>query len=126
MHPLLHLIATRPQLLAEHAQAYADLLADELPRTTAAWKRRALLQALALLALLAATVLAGVALMLWSTLVPGPAPFPWLLLLVPLVPLVAAIACLVAARTPQRQGRSELQQQFSADLAMLRDAAAAP
>jgi protein-S-isoprenylcysteine O-methyltransferase Ste14 len=124
MHPLLNLIATRPQLLADHAQAYAELMADELPRAASAWKRQALLNALALLGLLAALVLAGVALMLWAALPALSMPAPWLLVVVPLLPLAAAGACLIAAQArARRRGRSELQQQLSADLAMLRQAA---
>jgi len=127
MHPLLNLIATRPQLLAEHAQAYAELLADDLPRVASAWKRQAWLNAVAVLGLLAALVLAGVALMLWAALPTLSMPAPWLLVVVPLLPLAAAAACLIAAQArPRRKGASELQQQLSADLAMLREAAAAP
>lgn len=125
MHPLLNLIATRPQLLAEHAQAYAELVAAELPHSASAWKRQALLNALALLGLLAALLLAGVALMLWAALTPLPASAPWLLVAVPLLPAVGAIGCLIAARARvERNVLAELQQQFSADLAMLREVAA--
>ena len=77
MHPLLHLIATRPQLLAEHAQAYAELVSTELPRASAAWKRQALLNTLAWLGFLAALLLGGVALMLWASLPLSSMPAPW-------------------------------------------------
>ncbi len=122
MHPLLNLLATRPLLLAEHAQAYAELLAAELPRATAAFKRRALLLALALLGLLAALLLAGVALMLWAVLPALPMQAPWLLVVVPLLPAGGALACLIAGQA-RRDARGELQRQLSADLALLREAA---
>jgi hypothetical protein len=41
VHPLLHLIATRPQLLADHAEAYAELVAVEIDCMSATWTRRA-------------------------------------------------------------------------------------
>lgn len=126
MHPLLNLIATRPQLLAEHAQAYADLVADELPRAASDWKRQALLNLLALLAFLAALLLAGMALMLWGALPNTSMPAAWLLLVVPLLSLMAAIALFIAAQLgARRRGHSELRQQLQADLALLRAATAA-
>jgi len=125
MHPLLKLIATRPQLLAEHAQAYAELAAIELPRAASAWKRQALLHALALLGLLASLLLAGVALMLWATLPSLSMPAPWLLIAVPLMPGAGAMACLIALQArSERNGLAGLQHQVSADLGMLRDAVA--
>ena len=125
MPPLLNLIATRPQLLAEHAQAYGALLAAELPRAAAACKRQALLMGLALASLLATTLLAGVGLMLWAAMPALAMPSGWLLLVVPLVPALAGIACWMAARAPvERDLLAELQRQVSADLAMLREVAA--
>lgn len=127
MHPLLNLIATRPQLLAEHAQAYADLVAEELPRASATWKRQALLHGLAFVALLAALLLGGVALMLWAVLPVAPMPTPWLLIAVPLLPAIAGAVCLMAARYVGG-GRvlGDLRQQLSADLEMLRTTGSAP
>ena len=66
MHPLLALLATRPQLLADHAQAYAALFNEEFDQARASWQRTAVLQAVALCCVSAAAVLAGVALMLWA------------------------------------------------------------
>ena len=126
MHPLLNVIATRPQLLAEHAQAYVELVAAELPRATAAWKRQALLNGLALLSLLASLVLGGVALMLWAALPWASMPTPWLLTAVPLLPAVAGIACLMAARSGTEANLlGDLRQQLGADAKMLHEAALA-
>jgi hypothetical protein len=48
MNPLLRLIATQPQLLADHAQAYGELVVAELGNSLAVWKRSAVLHAAAL------------------------------------------------------------------------------
>ena len=126
MHPLLNVIATRPQLLAEHAQAYAELLAAELPRATAAWKRQALLNGLAWLGLLATLLLGGVALMLWAALPAAAMPAAWLLIAVPLLPAVGAILCLIAAPSGvERKLLGDLCQQLGADAKMLHEAALA-
>ena len=126
MHPLLNVLATRPQLLAEHAQAYAELVAAELPRATAAWKRQALLNGLALLSLLASLLLGGVALMLWAALPAAAMPAAWLLIAVPLLPALAGIACLIAARSgTEAHLLGDLRQQLGADAKILQEAALA-
>lgn len=125
MHPLFHLIASRPQLLADHALAYAELVAAEIPRVSAAWKRSALLTAAAVLGVALALGLAGVALMLWAVLPEASMRAPWALLVVPLVPLTAALVCLLAAqRGGERAAFDELRLQVQADIGMLREAAA--
>lgn len=125
MHQLLHLITTRPQLLAAHAEAYAALASEEFPRIGAAWKRRALLDALALCGLAVAAVLAGVALMLWASLPAVPAQASWVLIGVPLLPLVAAAWCALAARGGSgRDALANLREQLQADLRLLREVAA--
>ena len=45
MHPLLQILATRPQLLVEHAQAYGELAGAEMARASIHWKRQTLLAA---------------------------------------------------------------------------------
>lgn len=122
MHPLLNLLTNRPQLLVEHAQGYVDLLAVELPRAASAYKRTLLLNAVALLGLQAALLLAGLGLMLWAALPTSPMPAAWLLIAVPLLPLATALGCLIAARSGvARHSLVVVQEQFSADLALLRD-----
>jgi cytochrome bd-type quinol oxidase subunit 2 len=121
MHPLLGLLATRPQLLVDHAQAYAALFSEELDQACATWQRRAVLQAVALCCLGVAAVLAGVALMLWAV---NPVPqtyAPWVLLFTPLLPLLVAAACLVLVRKSNcEHAFANLSRQISADIAMLR------
>ncbi len=120
MHPLLRLLATNPELLAGHAQAYAELLALEIGAASASWHRRARLQACALCCLSVAAVLAGVALMLWSV---AYAPALWALLSAPLLPLAAGLWCLLAARQPPGQRPFDsLRRQLREDLALLREA----
>ncbi|HCX82595.1 MAG: hypothetical protein A3E00_17245 [Curvibacter sp. RIFCSPHIGHO2_12_FULL_63_18] len=124
LHPLFHLIATQPQLLGDHAQAYGELIGTELATQAAALKRRTLLGALALCLLGVATVLAGVALMLWVTLVPAPPQTTlWVLALVPGIPALLALVCGLLARAPSNAtdpAFAELRRQVQADMALLR------
>lgn len=125
MHPLVHLITTRPQLLAEHAEAYAALASQEFPRIGAAWKRRALLDALALCGATLSAGLAGVAMMLWASLPTIPQQASWALVGMPLLPLAAAAWCAVAARGGNgREALASLREQVQADLRLLREVAA--
>mgnify|MGYP000688444286 CR=1 FL=1 len=126
MHPLLHLIAKRPQLLADHAEAYVGLVADELPRVSNAWKRKAVLFAMAMVGLLVGLTLIGVALML-SVVNPGlELTASWPLIAVPLIPILAGLVCFVAAQSDSgRPAFDDLRVQVKADVAMLREAAAA-
>ena len=124
-HPLLHLVASRPELLVEHAQGYVDLASAEVSAVSARWKRGALLSAAALCCLVAALVLVGVALMLWAAIPSVQMPAPWLLVVVPLPPLALALWCLLAARAPAAGGAFEqLRRQLNADMALLREVGA--
>lgn len=126
MHPLLHLIATRPQLLAEHAEAYAALVAAEVPRISAAYRRSAWLAALSLGSLGAGVVLAGVAAMLWAVTPDASLRGAWALIAVPALPLVAGLACALAARRGREsEAFDNLRQQVQADIELLREAALA-
>lgn len=120
MNPWLHLVANRPHLLAEHAQAYAELAAAQIAGVSADWKARALLIALASGSLLVAATLAGVSLLLWSVTAQPPAS-PWVLIATPAVPAVLAACCLVALRLRRpRASAGALRQQFEADLLIWR------
>lgn len=125
MHPLLKLIATQPQLLADHAEAYASLVSAELGIASTALKRRAVLTAAALCCLGVTAVLGGVALMLWGVVPLANSQAPWLLIAAPLAPALLAIACLLAARSPADAGAFDnVRSQVKADMAMLRELAA--
>jgi len=122
MHPLFHLIATRPQLLAHHAEAYAELVASEIGNVSAVWKRRAMLNAVALCCLGAAAVLAGVALMLWAVIPGAHVQAPWALISTPLLPIAVAVWCLLAARATGAGGAFDnIRRQVQADMVMLRE-----
>lgn len=125
MHPLLRLVTNQPQLLAEHAEAYADLFGEELDAASTMWKRQALFGAVALCGLGVGAVLAGVALMLWAVIPAADIQAPWALIVAPLLPLLAAIACAVAARNQTAEGAfGAMRQQVKADVAMLREVSA--
>lgn len=123
IHPLLRLIATRPELLAEHGEAYAELLAEEAGVWRAQWMRRALCGAVALACGVLALTLAGVAGMLWAVTAPENLHAPWALFVVPAVPLVMALGAFGLARAEASSKPFEaLRSQLRADIAMLREA----
>ena len=123
LHPLLHLVATQPRLLLDHAEAYADLVAEEIANASAAWKRRALLSAIAMCCLGVAVIFAGVALMLWAVSPALQNRALWILVAVPLLPLVIGLLCLLLAKAGD-SGRAfdDLRRQVRADMNMLREA----
>ena len=57
MQPFLRLIAARPQLLTDHVQAYADLMAADFGDASAAFTRRVILGGAALMGALVTTLL---------------------------------------------------------------------
>ena len=126
LHPVLHLLATRPAWLAEHAEAYADLGAAELADAGTQYSRALLLGALSLCALGVAATLAGVALMLWALTPVLPERAAWLLVATPALPLALALAGLAAQRRARRGPLFLLlRQQLQADLLLMREAGAA-
>lgn len=122
MHILLKLLLAQPRLVADHAQAYAELVAADFGDASAALTRRVVVGGAGLLCLLVATVLAGVALLLCAVTTAAQIQAPWALVVVPLVPFVAAVACLVwvRAQLPLRP-LVNLRSQARADLDMLRE-----
>jgi hypothetical protein len=125
IHPLLRLIATQPQLLADHAEAYAGLVSEDLSRTASIWTQRVVLYVVALAFVAVALVLTGVALMLWSVTPAASMNAPWALIATPAVPFVIAIACGLLARRKTVDTFADLKQQMAADLVMLREVSAA-
>jgi hypothetical protein len=125
IHPLLRLIATEPQILGDHVEAYAELVGDEVKKTSSAWSLRIALYLAALALGCVALVLAGVAVMLWAALPPSGFQVPWLLVAVPAAGFVAAIVCvLLARRNPVENAFDNVKKQLSADMAMLREVSA--
>jgi hypothetical protein len=130
LHPLIQLAATRPQLLLDHAAAWADLLATECGPALRARRQRLLWQGLGAALLMVGLVLAGVAVMLAAMAgltglsAPGgagPTPGLWAtLVLTPVLPLLAAMACAGQARRCGDGGAAQrLLQQAQADWALL-------
>jgi len=122
IHPLLRLIATEPQLLGDHVEAYAELVGEEVQKTGAAWSMRLALYAAALSLAGVGLVLTGVALMFWAALPPSGFQAPWVLIAVPVVTFLLAAACfLFARRKPTESAFDNVRKQLSADMAMLRE-----
>jgi uncharacterized membrane protein len=126
LQSLFRLITTQPQLLLDHAEAYSELVVEEIADVSSAWKRRALFGAIALLLAMLAVTFAGVSLLLWATAPVAQIHTPWLLWAVPITPLVLAFVCWLVAKNNARQGAfTDLRSQLKADLAMLRPTKAA-
>lgn len=125
LYTLLRLSITQPQLLAEHADAYAELVSTEVRSALALWQRQLGLNALAVGCLVVAAVLAGVAWMLWAVTPAENIRAPWALLGAPLLPCALALWCLIQARSRSHGIAFEkLLQQLRSDIAMLRKASA--
>ena len=125
MHILLRLVLSRPQLLVDHAQAYGDLMAADLGDASAALSRRAILGATAVMCLLAAVILAGVSLMLWAAVPTAQMGAPWMLIVVPLAPLLGSVTGFVFMRGQRRMHPFDnLRAQLRADLDILRESSA--
>ena len=122
LHPLLRLALARPDLLADHAGAYAELAVAGAREALADWQVRVLGWALLAAGLLLCLAFGGVALMLHGA-VASP-PVPWLLWAVPLAPALLALGGWWLARRRVTDGRgSSVAQQFEADLALLKASA---
>lgn len=120
LHPFYKTLAAEPQLVLEHASAYLQLANVETREALQHWRLRALVGLGVLLACFLTLALAGAALLLlsahaWDTLTE-----PWLLVLTPLLPLLAAVAGLVWLRagSPPRPFVL-LREQWAQDLHLL-------
>jgi peptidoglycan/LPS O-acetylase OafA/YrhL len=122
IHPLFRLIASRPHMIADHVEAYSDLVADEMSALAAGWKRRAILGIVALACAAVAIGLGGIAIMLWAAIPTEDMPAPWVLLLVPGLPLLGAVGCIIGILVSANDhGFKTIRDQFAADVAMLRE-----
>ena len=121
IHPLLRLVATQPQLLADHVEAYAALVNEEMGNAVSVWKRRVLLNAIALGLLAVGVMLGGVALMLWAVIPTPNIRAAWALVIVPAVPLVVSLLCLLACQRETPLAFADVKQQLAADFMMLRE-----
>ncbi len=119
LHPLLRLALARPDLLANHASAYAELALDNARDVVADWQLRLVGWVLLAVGVLLCVIFTGVALMLYGAV--AAAVQPWLLWAVPLTPLLVALVGAWLARRPAAPRRGvSVAQQFEADLSLLR------
>jgi uncharacterized membrane protein YqjE len=126
LNPALHLLATRPQWLAEHAEAYAELAAAELSDAADAARRGLILGVLTLCLLMLALGLTGVSVMLWAVTPELTDRALWALLATPAVPLVAALAtALMQQLASGSKPFKVLREQLHADLQLLKQSGAA-
>jgi cytochrome bd-type quinol oxidase subunit 2 len=120
IHPLIKLVATRPELVADHLSAYAALIGSEAREAQSRWTVRLLLVALALCCVGVTAVLAGVALMLWAVTPSLQSDTVWALWAAPALPaVVAVVAGMIARRPATEPAFAAVQQQFEADARML-------
>lgn len=124
IHPLFRLLVSEPQMLADHVEAYAELVTEEVGAVAARMKRRMILQAVSLAGITLGVLFGAIALMLWAAVPELRA--PWVLVAVPVVPLLAGIGCHFGAKKPAEEthGMKVIREQFAADAAMLRSVSA--
>lgn len=117
IHPIFSVLIRRPELVVDHVAGYAALAREEASSVGAELTRRAIAWGVAAVGLLVGLVLAGVAAMLGA--VNGQ--FHWILLAVPLAPLLLAAVAVATARKPlPAKAFSELRSQLDADAQALR------
>ncbi|HEX6703557.1 MAG TPA: phage holin family protein [Albitalea sp.] len=122
IHPLFRLIVSEPQMLAEHVEAYAELMSEEAGAVAKRLKRKVVLHAVSGFFGFLAVILACVGLMLWAALPIEDMRAPWALLLIPAIAVLGAVAAHIAAKSRAEEGRGmqAVREQMAADAAMLR------
>jgi len=122
IHPVIKLIATRPDLLAEHAAGYGALVAAQAEEAVQQWRRNAVLVAVGVVCSIAGVGLAGVALLFAAAIPAAQMPASWALWMVPLVPLAGAAGCVLMLKAqPAAWSAQSLREQFAADAALWRE-----
>lgn len=126
IHPLIRLLATQPQLIAEHLGAYASLIGAETQTVKNRVVKQLMLAGLALCLVGVAVVLSGVSVMLWAVSPSLPPGAGWVLVAAPLLPaLCAGVAVWFARRPVTGEAFAIVQLQLEADARMLREIGAA-
>jgi hypothetical protein len=122
LHPILRLALARPDLLADHASAYAELAAASAREAIVDWRLRLVGWVLLAAGVLLCITFGGVALMLHGAV--AAVPTPWLLWAVPAAPaLLALLGAWLARRRMPVGGGMSITRQFEADLALLKASA---
>ena len=120
LHPLFSTLVQRPDLVMDHASAYVELLHEEASVAGTELLGKAMAWALAVLTGMTFLGLGGAALMLGVL----HNQFHWVLVAVPGVALLLAIAAVVRASKPlSKQRFAELKAQIRDDARVLRAAA---
>jgi hypothetical protein len=122
IHPLFRLLVSEPQMLAEHAEAYAELVSEEAGAVAQRMKRKMILHVVSALSLLLGLILACTGLMLWAALPAADMRSPWGVIAVPAIALVIGVVTHFAARSRagEERGIKVIREQLAADAAMLR------
>lgn len=121
IHPAFMALARQPGLLLEHAGAYADLASAELDEWGEQWKLRAGLSTIAALLAVLGLGLAGAAGLAAAAVPLSAMPMPWLLVVIPLVPLVLAAGLAWRVHRLEKAALfAALREQMAQDLATLR------
>ena len=115
------LVTDRPDLLLDHALAYAALAESEIECAKRLWIRRAVAGAVALASALAFVVLAGIAVMLCAIAQPY-AEMIWVLYVVPGSMLVLALIATMIAMSKGEQSTTSISQQIKLDVETFRAA----
>jgi hypothetical protein len=122
IHPVIKLIATRPDLLAEHAVGYGALFAAQAGEAAQQMRRNLAYVIIAAVCGGVGIGFAGTALLLVAALPLSSMPAAWAMLVIPLVPLAVAVGCLVALKSqPQAWSMDAIKEQFAADRAMFQE-----
>jgi hypothetical protein len=112
VHPIFSVLIRRPELVMDHVAGYAALVQEEASSVGLEVAKRAIAWGVAVLALIAFLVLAGVAVMLGA--VQGG--FHWALVLTPAAALALAVVAMNIARKPlPAKAFAELKAQLDAD-----------
>jgi hypothetical protein len=120
---LVRLLVTRPEMLADHVGAYAELASAEAREAATTLRKRAILMAAAAALSTLGLMLGGVALLLVAALPLQNMPAPWVLAALPLALLALAGVCvLVLRQKPIAKSFALLRQQMAQDAALLREA----
>lgn len=123
-HPLIKTLATRPHLLFDHLGGYADLISVQTAEALKGLRTRAVLLVCLFVALQLALGLSGIALLLLALMPLDRMVYPWLLLVVPLVPWLLAAGLGFGLKTQTAKRHFEpVREQFAADAALLKEAA---
>ena len=122
-HPLIKMLVSRPEMLAEHVGAYAELAAAEAAQAVDHARNKVIVGAAAAVLALVGLVLVGVAALLCAALPTSEMPAPWLLVAVPAVPLLAAIGAALWLRSrPVSASFALLREQMARDSELVREA----